>query len=371
MTAGPLAGLKVLELGGIGPVPFAAMLLADMGADVVRLQRPGDRSPVSGGEGVDRRGRPAVNVDLKDPDGVVLARRLAGVADALIEGFRPGVMERLGLGPDELLADNPRLVYGRMTGFGQTGPMASVPGHDINYISIAGALGAISRHGERPMFPLNLLGDYGGGALFLVVGILAALLEAQRSGRGQVVDASMVDGVAYMSTIFHGLRSAGLWSDEPGTNVLDSGAHFYEIYECRDGGHMAVGAIEPRFYGELLRLLEVDPAEAPQWERDRWPELKARFAAIFKTRTRAEWAALLEPASACATPVLSLGEAIHHPHNVARGTFAADRCDAPMPSPAPRFSRTPATTPRDVPEVAQALARWGVDEGHGRFTVAS
>jgi alpha-methylacyl-CoA racemase len=293
---------------------------------------------------------------------VALARRLAGAADALIEGFRPGVMERLGLGPDELLADNPRLVYGRMTGFGQTGPLASVPGHDINYISIAGALGAMRRRGERPMFPLNLLGDYGGGAMFLVAGILAALLEAQRSGRGQVVDASMVDGVAYLSTIFHGLRSAGIWGDEPGTNVLDSGAHFYEVYECSDGGHIAVGAIEPQFYGELLRLLEVDPAEAPQWDRERWPELKERFAAVFKSRTRDEWAALLEPASACATPVLSLAEAIHHPHNVARGTFATDNPGAPEPSPAPRFSRTPGEARRAAPVAATALARWGVDE---------
>ncbi len=356
---GPLDGIKVLEFGGIGPGPFAAMLLADMGADVLRLDRAGDQSPLSGDEGVDRRGRPAVAVDLKEPNGVALARRLAGSADVLIEGFRPGVMERLGLGPDELLAANPRLVYGRMTGFGQEGPLASVAGHDINYISIAGALGAIARRGERPMFPLNLLGDYGGGAMFLVVGVLAAVIEAQRSGRGQVVDAAMVDGVAYLSTIFHGLRSAGLWRDEPGTNILDSGAHFYEVYETSDGGHIAVGAIEPQFYAELLGLLEVDPAEAPQWERERWTELKSRFAAIFRTRTRDEWAAVLEPADACATPVLSLAEAADHPHNVARATFATD--GAQLPAPAPRFSRTPGDASRAVPPAAETLAAWGVD----------
>jgi alpha-methylacyl-CoA racemase len=356
---GPLHGIKVLEFGGIGPGPFAAMLLADLGADVVRLQRAGDASPVAGGEGVDRRGRPAVTVDLKDPEDVAVVGRLAAAADALIEGFRPGVMERLGLGPDELLAANPRLVYGRMTGFGQDGPLAPVPGHDINYISITGALGAMARRGERPLFPLNLLGDYGGGAMFLVVGILVALIEAQRSGRGQVVDAAMVDGVAYLSTIFHGLRAAGVWQDEPGTNVLDSGAHFYEVYETSDGGHIAVGAIEPQFYAELVRLLEVAPADAPQWERDRWPELKERFAAIFKTRARDEWGALFEHASACVTPVLSLAEAVEHPHNRARGTFAANG-SAPLPAPAPRFSRTPADSSRPPRAVAEALAAWGL-----------
>jgi alpha-methylacyl-CoA racemase len=354
---GPLQGIRVLEFGGIGPGPFAAMLLADMGADVIRLERAGVGSPVAGDAGADRRGRPAVAVDLKQAEGVSIARRLASAADALIEGFRPGVMERLGLGPDELLAANPRLVYGRMTGYGQDGPLATVAGHDVNYISIAGALGAIQRRGERPMFPLNLLGDYGGGAMFLAFGVLAALLEAQRSGRGQVVDAAMVDGVAYLSTIFHGLRAAGVWHDEPGTNVLDSGAHFYEVYETSDGGHIAVGAIEPQFYAELLRLLEVDPGEAPQWDRDRWPELRERFAAIFRTRTRDKWAAVLEPANACATPVLGLAEAASHPHNVARGTFG----DGGLPAAAPRFSRTPGDASRPEPTAAEALTAWGLD----------
>src|SRR4051794_8788490 len=242
---GPLDGIKVLEFGGIGPGPFAAMLLADMGADVLRLDRAGDQSPLSGDEGVDRRGRPAVAVDLKDPNGVALARRLAGSADVLIEGFRPGVTERLGLGPDELLAANPRLVYGRMTGYGQEGPLSSVAGHDIHYISIAGGLGGMARRGERPLFPMTLVGDFGGGGMMLAFGVVCAVLEARRSGRGQVVDAAMVDGASYLSTLIHGLHAGGMWTEEPGTNLLDSGAHFYEVYETSDGGHMAVGAIEP------------------------------------------------------------------------------------------------------------------------------
>jgi alpha-methylacyl-CoA racemase len=262
-------------------------------------------------------------------------------------------------------------VYGRVTGWGQDGPLAPRAGHDLTYLALTGALAAIGPADGDPLPPLNLVADYGGGSMLLLVGVLAALVERGVSGRGQVVDAAMVDGVAYLSTIFHGLRSAGIWFDEPGTNVLDSGAHFYEVYECRDGGHMAVGAIEPQFYGELLRLLEVDPAEAPQWDRERWPELKERFTAIFKSRTRDEWAALLEPASACATPVLSLAEAIRHPHNVARGTFAAVNGSAPLPSPAPRFSRTPSEMRRDAPDAAQALARWRADDDHGRFTVTS
>lgn len=357
---GPLESIKVLEFGSIGPGPFAAMLLVDLGADVIRLQRAGEASPLGVIESADRRGRPAAVVDLKAPADVELAKCLAGSADAVIEGFRPGVMERLGLGPNELLAVNPRLVYGRMTGYGQEGPLASVPGHDINYISIAGALGAITRDGDKPLFPLNLLGDYGGGAMFLVVGVLAALLEARRSGQGQVVDAAMVDGVALLSTIFHGLRASGGWDGPPGTNVLDSGAHFYEVYETSDGGFISVGAIEPQFYADLLRLLEIDPAEMPQWDMPRWPEFKARLAELFRTRMRDDWAAILEPANACATPVLGLEEATRHPHNVARAMFTGgDR--GPMPAAAPRFSRTPGSCERTVPALADALAAWGVD----------
>jgi alpha-methylacyl-CoA racemase len=267
-------------------------------------------------------------------------------------------MERLGLGPDVLLERNPRLVFGRMTGWGQDGPLSSVAGHDINYISIAGALGAMARQGERPLFPLNLVGDYGGGGMFLAFGVVCGVLEAKSSGQGQVVDAAMVDGAATLMTIFHGLRAGGLWRDEPGTNVLDSGAHFYEVYETSDGGFISVGAIEPQFYAELLRLLELDPADFPQWNNDRWPEFKERFAELFKTKTRDEWAVLLEPADACATPVLTLAEAPTHPHTAARQTFI-ERDGVVQPAPAPRFSRTvPEISDPPLPE--EALNAWGV-----------
>ncbi|MHB8693452.1 MAG: CaiB/BaiF CoA transferase family protein [Solirubrobacteraceae bacterium] len=356
---GPLEGVKVLELAGIGPGPFAGMLLADMGADVLRVYRA-DQPPLLGTATVDTvsRGRAAsIPVDLKDPAGVERVLELAEQAEALIEGMRPGVMERLGLGPEVVLERNPRLVYGRMTGYGQQGPLSRVAGHDINYISIAGALGAITRRDERPLFPLNLLADYGGGAMFLAFGIVCGVLEARSSGKGQVVDAAMVDGVALLTNIFHGLKAGGLWTDPPGTNVLDSGAHFYEVYESSDGGHIAVGAIEPQFYATLLALLEIDPAEMPQWDRERWPEFKQRLDALFRTRTRAQWSELLEPADACATAVLGLGEAPEHPHMRARGTFV-DIDGIVQPGPAPRFSRTPGqVADRDA---LQALERWGL-----------
>jgi alpha-methylacyl-CoA racemase len=346
-------------MAGIGPGPFAAMLLADMGADVLRLYRS-DQPALLGAAGPDitGRGRASVPVNLKEDEGRELVLSLVEKADALIEGFRPGVMERLGLGPDVLLERNRRLVFGRMTGWGQEGPMSKVAGHDINYISIAGVLGAIARQGEKPLFPLNLVGDYGGGGMFLAFGVVCGLLEAKSSGQGQVVDAAMVDGAATLMTIFHALRAGGIWRDEPGTNVLDSGAHFYEVYETSDGGYISVGAIEPQFYAELLRLLELDPAEYPQWNNDRWPELKERFAELFKTRTRDEWAALLEPADACATPVLGLAEAPLHPHTSARQTFI-ERDGVVQPAPAPRFSRT---VPEivDPPSAEDALRAWGV-----------
>jgi alpha-methylacyl-CoA racemase len=359
---GPLKGIRIIEMAGIGPGPFAAMLLADMGADVLRLYRA-DQPALLGAAGPDvtGRGRASVPVNLKEDDGRELVLSLVDKADGLIEGFRPGVMERLGLGPDVLLERNPRLVYGRMTGYGQDGPMSSVAGHDINYISLAGVLGAIARQSEKPLFPLNLVGDYGGGGMFLAFGVVCGLLEARGSGRGQVVDAAMVDGAATLMTIFHGLRAAGIWRDEAGTNVLDSGAHFYEVYETSDGGYISVGAIEPQFYAKLLELLELDPAEFPQWNNDRWPEFKQRFAELFKTRARDEWAALLEPADACATPVLGIGEAAAHPHMAARQTFV-EHDGVVQPAPAPRFSRT-------VPEIAdpptpgEALRAWGVDQG--------
>ncbi len=362
---GPLSGTRVIEMAGIGPGPFAGMMLADMGAEVLRLYRADQPPLLGGGSGnfdVVGRGRTSsVPVNLKEPAGVELVLRLAEGADALIEGFRPGVMERLGLGPDVLLERNPRLVFGRMTGYGQEGPLASVAGHDINYISIAGALGAMARKGERPLAPLNLVGDYGGGGMLLAFGVVCGLLEARTSGKGQVVDAAMVDGAAILMTIFHGLRAGGIWDDEPGTNVLDSGAHFYEVYETSDGGHISVGAIEPQFYATLMSLLEIDPNEMPQWDKARWPEFKDRLATLFATRTRDEWAAVLEPAEACATPVLSLAEAPTHPHVVARSTFV-EHDGITQPAPAPRFSRTPGAIANGALPPANSLRAWGLSD---------
>jgi alpha-methylacyl-CoA racemase len=341
------------------------MMLADMGADVLRLERPAADGLSSGRWNVMNRGRPSVAVDLKRVEARELVLRLLDSADALIEGFRPGVMERLGLGPEEALARRPGLVYGRITGYGQDGPMSGVAGHDINYIALSGALGAMARHGERPLFPLNLVGDFGGGGMLLAFGVVCALREAAISGRGQVVDAAMVEGAALLTTLIHGLRHAGLWTDTPGTNLLDSGAHFYEVYECADGGFVAVGAIEPQFYAELLRILELPPDELPQWDRSRWPEFTQRFAATFRTRTRDEWAALLESAEACTTAVYGLVEAATHPHNVARGTFV-ELDGVVQPAPAPRFSRTPAAVAHRPSEPgedsSEALAAWGIPE---------
>ncbi len=364
IAVGPLHGVKVVEVASIGPGPFAAMMLGDMGAEVIRLERAGSGGGLgSGSWNVTNRGRPSVAVDLKNPEGRELVLRLISDAEALIEGFRPGVMERLGLGPAEALERNPALVYGRMTGYGQDGPMSAVAGHDINYISLAGVLGSFARRGERPLFPLNLVGDYGGGGMLLAFGVVCGVLEARSSGLGQVVDASMVEGSAVLSTLIHALRHAGMWGDEPGTNLLDSGAHFYEVYETSDGGHIAVGALEPQFYAELLRILAIPADEAPQMDQARWPELKERFAAVFRTRTRDEWAGLLEHAEACATPVLSMAEAPSHPHNVARGVFV-EVDGITQPAPAPRFSRTaPQITlgARDAgADTDTALSAWGV-----------
>jgi len=363
---GPLSGIKVIEIASIGPGPFAAMMLSDMGADVVRMERSGGTGALGAGSwNYMHRGRPSVACDLKHPEGRELVLKLTESADALIEGFRPGVMERLGLGPDEALGRNPRLVYGRMTGYGQDGPMAAVAGHDINYISLGGALGAIARKGERPLFPMNLIGDFGGGGMLLAFGIACGVIESRGSGKGQVVDAAMVEGTAVLTTLIHALRGLGIWGDEAGTNLLDSGAHFYEVYETSDGGHIAVGAIEPQFYAALLELLELDPADFPQMDQGRWPEFKGRFAEIFKTKTRDEWTAILEPAEACSTPVLSLAEAPSHPHNVAREAFV-EVGGAVQPAPAPRFSRTRPEV-RSAPsepgaDTDEALLAWGLDE---------
>lgn len=346
---GPLAGLKVLEMAGIGPGPYAAMLLADMGADVVRVERPsGTPTPVAG-VGLERdvvnRGKRSVAIDLKSPDGIDAVRRLVAAADVLIEGFRPGVMERLGLGPDDCLDINPRLVFGRMTGFGQDGPLAPHAGHDIGYIALTGALWATGRNDEKPVPALNLVGDYGGGSMFLVFGIMCALFERISSGCGQVVDAAMVDGAASLTTMFSALRAMGVWRDERGVNLLDTGAPFYEVYECADGKFLAVGALEPQFYAELVRRtgFRSDRPEAErfaQGSRETWPADKAEWAALFRTRSRDEWAALLAESDACVQPVLDWTEARAHPHMASRRTFL-DVAGVSQPAPAPRFSRTP------------------------------
>jgi alpha-methylacyl-CoA racemase len=346
-SGGPLKGRRIIEIAAIGPAPFAAMLLADMGAEVIRIDRPeavdlglpGERAPEFE---VLHRGRRSVAVDLKAPAGRGVVLRLLAGADALIEGFRPGVMERLGLAPHVCLAVNPRLVYGRMTGYGQDGPMAACAGHDINYIALAGVLHAIGRRGDKPVPPLNLIGDFGGGGMFLAFGLVAAMLEAGASGKGQVVDAAMVDGAAYLNALMQGLLSQGAWRDERGVNLLDGGAPWYDTYATKDGKHVAVGAIEGRFYRELIDKLGLAAAGLPaQHDRKGWPELRRRLAEAFATRTREEWAAHFAGSDACVTPVLAIGEAPRHPHNAARGTFL-ERDGVLQPAPAPRFSRTPA-----------------------------
>jgi alpha-methylacyl-CoA racemase len=364
---GPLAGIKIVELTGIGPGPMCAMLLADLGATVLRIDRP-EPSDL----GVPRplrydlllRGRKCLAVDLKHPDGKALALRLIERADALIEGFRPGVTERLGLGPEECLARNPRLVYGRVTGWGQEGPLAQAAGHDLNYISLAGAAHAFGRHGQPPTPPLNLIGDFGGGALYLAFGVVCGILEAQRSGRGQIVDAAMVDGAASLMTAFFGMMAAGLGSHERGTNILDTGAHFYEVYECADGRWTSVAAIEGKFYAELLRRLDIDPATLPpQMDREHWSEAKSRLAALFKTRTRDEWCGVLEGSDACFAPVLTTDEVPHHRHNALRKTYV-EIDGIVQPAPAPRFSRTvpdlpiPPQPPSRLEEADAIFADW-------------
>jgi alpha-methylacyl-CoA racemase len=363
---GPLAGYRIVEIAGIGPAPMCAMLLADLGATVLRVERM-----QASGLGIDKparfeimnRSRHAVAVDLKKKDGVETVLRLVAGADAFIEGFRPGVAERLGIGPDECLARNPRLVYGRMTGWGQTGPLAQAAGHDLNYIALTGVLDAIGRAGQKPTPPLNLVGDFGGGALYLALGIACGLLEAQRSGKGQVVDAAMTDGAASLMTMFFGMRAAGQFTTMRGANILDSGAFFYEVYECADGRHVAVAPIEDKFLAELFRLLALDPAAFPaKLDAAGWPAAKEKLTAVFKTKTQEEWCRLLEGSDACFAPVLSLDEAPDHPHNKARGTFVAID-GITQPAPAPRFSRTPAATPTP-PEAPSAgvLREWGFGE---------
>ncbi len=364
---GPLHGVRVIELAGIGPGPYAAMLLADMGAEVVRVERPGPSvSAVPPELDVLRRNRRSIVVDLRHPDGVRTVLSMAGRADVLLEGFRPGVTERLGLGPADCWAVNPRLVYGRMTGWGQTGPHAAAAGHDIGYIAVTGALGAIGRAGEAPVPPVNLVGDFGGGSTFLVIGVLAALWEAARSGRGQVVDAAIVDGASSLTALLHGLMAAGQWIDGRGVNFLDTGVPWYDTYQTADGQWMAVGALEPKFYAEFARLLGLsDDVAALRADSSEWPRLREAIADAFASRTRSEWTAVFDGTDACVAPVLSLTEATGHPHLAARETFV-DVAGVVQPGPAPRFSRTVAPRPTPPPAVgadtADVLRDWGVDD---------
>jgi alpha-methylacyl-CoA racemase len=369
MGSGPLRGVKILEIAGIGPGPFAAMMLSDMGAEVIRVDRAqsvvgGD--PAAPPADVLNRGRRSIGIDLKNPDGVETLLSLVDSADALIEGFRPGVAERLGFGPDVCLARNPGLVFGRMTGWGQSGPYSQTAGHDINYIALAGALDSIGRAGERPVPPLNLVGDFGGGGMLLAFGVVCALVERASSGQGQVVDAAMVDGSAVLMTMFHAFRAMGIWGDERGTNMLDSGAHFYDVYETKDGRFVSIGSIEPQFYAELLQLTGLDDDETlpRQHDRSQWPALKDRFVELFKTKTRDEWCEIMEGSDVCFAPVLTMVEAPGHPHNVERETFV-ERNGVVQPSPAPRFDRTPGGIARPPSHAGQhtdeVLADWGLD----------
>jgi len=368
--AGPLSGIRIVEIAGIGPGPFCAMMLADLGAEVLRVDRAERaRLPRSEGPNLDllNRGRRSVAVDLKSPAGVEVVLRLIEKADALIEGFRPGVMERLGLGPDVCLARNPKLVFGRMTGWGQDGPLAKVAGHDLNYIALTGALHAIGRADSPPPPPLNLIGDFGGGGLMLAYGILAALLERARSGKGQVVDAAMVDGAAALMAIIFGAHTSGWWRDERAANMLDGGAHFYDCYETKDGKYVSIGSIEPQFYAQLLELTGLKGEAMPhQMDRSGWPKGKERLTAIFKTKTRDEWCAVMEGTDVCFAPVLSLAEAPEHPHMKARNTFVEVE-GVRQPGPAPRFSRTPGVIERPPAHAGEhtdeALADWGFPSG--------
>jgi alpha-methylacyl-CoA racemase len=363
-VAGPLDGLRVLEFGGIGPGPHAAMVLADLGADVARVERPNGGLQLLPPEARDwlLRGRRSVAADLKDAAGRETVQQLISRADVVIEGFRPGVAERLGIGPEDSLAANPRLVYARMTGWGQHGPLAQRAGHDINYISLTGALHAFRTEGSRPTPPLNLVGDFGGGSMFLVTGILAALVERGTSGRGQVVDAAMVDGTSVLLQMVWALRGLGLWTDQPASNLLDTGSPFYDTYACADGGYVAVGALEPQFYAQLLAGLGLESADLPaQFDTAGWPVLRERFTELFASRARDEWAKVFADTDACVTPVLSFAEAAEHPHLVARGTVT-DIGGVLQAAPAPRFSRTAADVPGAPPapgaDTDAVLADW-------------
>lgn len=365
-ATGPLSGIKVIEMAGKGPAPFCAMLLADFGADVLRIERP----EPPGREYADYidpllRGRRSVGVDLKRPGGAETVLDLVEKADALIEGFRPGVMERLGIGPDDCQARNPALVFGRVTGWGRNGPLAQASGHDLNYIAITGALHAIGQAGHPPPSPLALIGDFGGGGMFLALGVVAAILEARQSGRGQVVDATMVEGVSSLMTFVYGLKGAGWWRDQREANMLDGGAHFYSTYETKDGGYISLAPIEPQFHSELINLLEIDESELPaRMDRTGWPLWKDKLRRIFKQKTREQWCELLEGTDVCFAPVLTMEEAPRHPQNMAQGTFT-EYDGVLQPAPTPNFARTPAAIQRRPPKpgehTAEALSDWGLN----------
>ena len=370
---GPLNGIKMIEIAGIGPGPFAAMMLADMGAEVLRIDRT---QAVVGGDPDEpsldflARGRRSIGVDLKHPEGAATVLRLAERADALLEGFRPGVMERLGLGPEVCLERNPRLVYGRMTGWGQEGPLAHAAGHDINYIALAGALDPIGREDEPPCPPLNLIGDFGGGGMMLAYGVVCALLERAQSGCGQVVDAAMVDGAAALMTIFHGAQQSGWWKDERGVNILDTGAHFYDVYETKDGKYVSIGAIESQFYAELLEKTGLAGDDLPpQMKRSSWASSKQRLKAIFESKTRDEWCAIMEGSDVCFAPVLSMTEAPQHPHIKARNTFV-EVAGRTQPAPAPRFGRSKTAISGPPPHAGQHTAEALTDWGFGTEEIA-
>lgn len=378
--AGPLTGYRIIEIAGIGPGPFAAMMLADMGAEVIRVERAQSvRGPAPDTPHYDvmLRGRRNIAIDLKHPDGVATLLDLVERADALIEGFRPGVMERLGIGPDVCLARNPKLVFGRMTGWGQEGMYAQAAGHDINYIALAGALAHFGRRDEAPVPPLNMVGDFGGGGMFLAYGVVCALLEAQRSGAGQVVDTAMVDGAAVLMSMFWAFTSIGMFDENArGTNLLDTGAHFYDVFRCADDQYVSIGSIEPQFYAELMRLtgLDGDPEFAKQMDKASWPHLKQRLGDVFATKTRAEWCAIMEATDVCFAPVLTMSEAAEHPHNVERGTFI-EVGGMRQPAPAPRFSRTVPSVERPPAHAGQhtreVLADWGIAADRVDSLVAS
>ncbi len=352
---GPLSGKRIVEIAGIGPGPFCAMLLADLGAEVVRVDRASavpDIMPDSPNLDLLNRGRRSVGVNLKTPEGIETVLKLVHESDALIEGFRPGVAERLGIGPEECLARNPKLIYGRMTGWGQEGTYSSMAGHDINYIALSGVLGMIGREGEKPIPPVNLVGDFGGGGMLLALGICAALVETAESGKGQIIDAAMTDGSALLSTMMHSFKAMGMWGDR-GTNLLDTGAPFYDVFECADGEFISLGSIEPQFYSELLRITEIEPSENPkQMDRTKWAEMKSKIGDAIKGKTRAEWEELMEGTDVCFAPVLSMDEAYEHPHNKQRNTFI-EIAGVMQPAPAPRFSRTPASVSSPPPHAGQ------------------